>query len=78
MNLKCFALAAMSIVSAQAAFAQYAPAGDRIKTAWAEKIDVDNVRPEYPRPIMERDSWKNLNGLWEYAIAPKGCGAFEI
>ena len=72
MNLKCFALAAMSIVSAQAAFAQYAPAGDRIKTAWAEKIDVDNVRPEYPRPIMERDSWKNLNGLWEYAIAPKG------
>jgi beta-galactosidase/beta-glucuronidase len=50
--------------------AQWQPAGDKIKTAWADKIDVNNVLPEYPRPIMERESWKNLNGLWEYAITP--------
>jgi beta-galactosidase/beta-glucuronidase len=54
------------------AFAQWAPAGDKIKTPWAEKIDVNNVLPEYPRPIMERAEWKNLNGLWQYAITGAG------
>lgn len=53
-------------------FAQWRPAGDKIKTAWAEKIDPSNVLPEYPRPIMERDKWQNLNGLWDYAILPVG------
>jgi beta-galactosidase/beta-glucuronidase len=53
-------------------FAQWGPAGDKIKTAWAEKIDVNNVLPEYPRPMMERTDWQNLNGLWEYAIAKAG------
>ncbi|MFV0591721.1 MAG: glycoside hydrolase family 2 protein [Draconibacterium sp.] len=54
------------------AFAQWQPAGDKIKTAWAEKIDVNNVLPEYPRPIMERADWQNLNGLWNYAITEAG------
>lgn len=53
-------------------FAQWAPAGDKIKTAWADKIDVNSVLPEYPRPIMERADWKNLNGLWNYAISEAG------
>lgn len=53
-------------------YAQWSPAGDKIKTKWAEKIDVNNVLPEYPRPIMERSEWKNLNGLWEYAIQKAG------
>lgn len=52
--------------------AQYKPAGDKIKTTWGENIDPNNVLPEYPRPIMERSEWKNLNGLWEYAIRPVG------
>lgn len=52
--------------------AQWKPAGDKIKTKWAETINVNNVLPEYPRPIMERADWSNLNGLWEYAILPKG------
>ena len=53
-------------------FAQWKPAGDKIKTAWAEKIDVNNVLPEYPRPIMERADWMNLNGLWDYSILKAG------
>lgn len=53
-------------------FAQWKPAGDKIKTPWADKIDVNKVLPEYPRPIMERPDWSNLNGLWEYAILPVG------
>lgn len=24
--------------------------------------------PEYPRPALRRDSFENLNGLWQYAI----------
>lgn len=50
------------------AFAQWKPVGDKIKTKWADAIDPADVLPEYPRPIMERSSWKNLNGLWQYAI----------
>ncbi|MDR2815391.1 MAG: beta galactosidase jelly roll domain-containing protein [Proteiniphilum sp.] len=53
-------------------FAQWQPAGDKIKTRWASEIDVNNVLPEYPRPIMERAEWQNLNGLWDYAIRPAG------
>ena len=52
--------------------AQWQPAGDKIKTKWASEIDVNNVLPEYPRPIMERTEWQNLNGLWNYAIQPAG------
>ena len=52
--------------------AQWQPAGDKIKTKWASEIDVNNVLPEYPRPIMERGEWQNLNGLWDYAILPVG------
>jgi len=53
-------------------FAQWKPAGDKIRTPWAEKIDVKNVLPEYPRPIMERADWMNLNGLWDYSILKAG------
>ena len=52
--------------------AQWQPAGDKLKTKWASEIDVNNVLPEYPRPIMERSEWQNLNGIWDYAILPIG------
>lgn len=55
--------------------ARWKPAGDRIKTHWAEKIDPADVLPEYPRPIMEREAWMNLNGLWNYAVVPAGTPA---
>ena len=53
-------------------FAQWQPAGNKLKTPWASQINVNNVLPEYPRPIMERGEWQNLNGLWNYAILPVG------
>ncbi|MBQ0129912.1 MAG: beta-galactosidase [bacterium] len=53
-------------------FSQYKPAGDKIKTDWASEVVPENVLPEYPRPLMVRPTWKNLNGLWQYAITPKG------
>lgn len=39
-----------------------------IQTPWADQVTVDNVWSEYPRPQMVRPEWKNLNGLWEYAV----------
>lgn len=54
------------------AFGQWKLAGDRIKTSWAGQTDVKNILPEYPRPLMERAEWQNLNGLWEYAIQKRG------
>jgi beta-galactosidase/beta-glucuronidase len=52
--------------------AQWKPQGDKIKTKWAEQVDSNKTLPEYPRPIMERSQWKNLNGLWNYAIQEFG------
>lgn len=39
-----------------------------IKTPWGEQLNPDCVFQEYPRPQMARESYLNLNGLWEYAI----------
>jgi len=52
--------------------AQWQPQGDKLKTKWAETLNPNNVLPEYPRPLMERAEWQNLNGLWDYAILPLG------
>ena len=71
MKKNILAVCAVALLST-AAFAQWKPAGDKIKTKWAEEINPENVLPEYPRPIMERSDWKNLNGLWKYAITKKG------
>jgi beta-galactosidase/beta-glucuronidase len=72
MKMKVRLLVCMGWLMAFSAFAQWHPAGDKIKTRWASQIDVNNVLPEYPRPIMERAEWQNLNGLWNYAILPIG------
>jgi hypothetical protein len=65
-------VAVAALFSIVAASAQWAPAGDNLKTHWGENLDPENVWPEYPRPIMERAEWDNLNGLWNYAIRPAG------
>lgn len=45
--------------------------GGKIVTPWAEKVNPASPLSEYPRPQMVRDTWKNLNGLWDYSIRPK-------
>lgn len=46
------------------------PADNPLMTRWADDVNPDEPLPEYPRPQMKRKEWKNLNGLWKYAIAP--------
>jgi hypothetical protein len=43
-----------------------------ILTQWASRVDPLKPWPEYPRPDLVRKNWINLNGLWDYAITPKG------
>ena len=51
------------------AFAQdWQPAKGPLMTRWAKEVTPDKVHPEYPRPQMVRNTWRNLNGLWDYAI----------
>jgi len=46
-----------------------------IVTRWAKEVTPDNVWQEYPRPQFVRDQWKNLNGLWDFALQPKTAAA---
>jgi hypothetical protein len=40
-------------------------------TPWASEVSPANALPEYPRPTLVRAAWRNLNGLWEYAVTDK-------
>jgi len=49
--------------------AEYAPVpGAFPLTRWANDVSPQNVLPEYPRPMLVRKDWMNLNGLWDYAV----------
>ena len=37
-----------------------------LMTTWGENLTSDNAWQQYPRPSMARDSWMNLNGVWQY------------
>ncbi|MEU3949504.1 PA14 domain-containing protein [Streptomyces sp. NPDC029526] len=43
-----------------------------LRTRWADEVGPDNALPEYPRPQLTRDKWRNLNGRWQFAAAQEG------
>ena len=72
MKARFIVMAAVALLVAGSINAQqWSPAGDRIRTPWAEEVSPTNSHPEYPRPQMVRSEWQSLNGLWDYAITPK-------
>lgn len=73
-NLSTMAALAVTATMSTAACAQWKPAEGPLFTKWAADVSPDNVRGEYPRPQMVRKDWRNLNGLWEYAIRPRQEG----
>ncbi|OQE47331.1 hypothetical protein PENCOP_c001G07563 [Penicillium coprophilum] len=40
-----------------------------LTTPWTDKVGT-KPWPEYPRPLLQRSEWKNLNGVWKYQSAP--------
>ena len=49
-----------------------------LKSKFYEEVG-DHPLQEYPRPQLERDSYINLNGYWNYAIRKKrqDLGTFD-
>ncbi len=43
----------------------------QLYTKWGRKIDPEHVLQEYPRPLLVRENYTNLNGYWEYAFTEK-------
>ena len=41
-------------------------------TKWGAALDRSCPLPEYPRPQLRRESFYNLNGVWDYAITASG------
>src|SRR5688572_17255635 len=50
---------------------QWQPQKPPLPTRRANAASPDKLHPEYPRPQLVRQNWRNLNGLWNYAIQPK-------
>ena len=72
MEMKNIMLLAGALTLAAIAKGQtsWKPAGNKILSEWAAKVDPAKVLPEYPRPQLVRKDWVNLNGEWNYSILP--------
>ncbi len=55
----------------------WVPASSPLTTRWTADVTPSNVHPEYPRPMMRRERWMNLNGLWESAITGRDAEPTE-
>ncbi len=66
------ALLCVAIPAGPASAEAWKPKQAALMTRWAKDVDPAKTLPEYPRPQMTREKWQNLNGLWDYAIRPKG------
>ncbi len=80
--LGVFATFAQDAVSTTPAPHAWQAAENVLMTPWGETVTPENAWREYPRPQLVRDNynkwmWQNLNGLWDYAITPRGSGIPE-
>jgi beta-galactosidase/beta-glucuronidase len=46
------------------------PFESQLITQWGTDVTAENAWTEYPRPQLVREQWQNLNGQWDYAVAP--------
>ncbi|HWD91450.1 MAG TPA: glycoside hydrolase family 2 TIM barrel-domain containing protein [Verrucomicrobiae bacterium] len=71
-GLACLlAVAGLLLVNSPAHASDWQAVPGKMMTRWGGQVTPGNAWREYPRPQFERKEWKNLNGLWDYAITPK-------
>ena len=68
---KVFVMALLSLIFVKVN-GQWRPQDCMLSTSWTSEVSSENCLKEYPRPILQRTEWKNLNGLWKYAIRKHG------
>lgn len=70
-------LAVLGLAIAGSSFAQtagdWSPVEGQLLTRWAQQVSPETPLPEYPRPQLQRESWVNLNGLWDYSITDRSA-----
>ena len=77
--LRMVLIMALLLGTGMTAMADWAPAGDKIKTRWAKDVDPNNPLPEYPRPIMARDAWVEPERSVELRhYGQRGCYAYGL
>ena len=67
--LMAFVLLAVVVespVGAQTSGTGYQKKTPPLETPWTAEVGPKNALPEYPRPQMKRERWKNLNGVWQF------------
>ncbi|WEK38314.1 MAG: glycoside hydrolase family 2 TIM barrel-domain containing protein [Candidatus Pseudobacter hemicellulosilyticus] len=66
-----FVIGCLFLLSFSALNAQWRIQPNSLVTDWARKVNPENAWQQYPRPQLQRASWMNLNGLWDYALTEK-------
>lgn len=77
MSLKLFrgACVGLTVLISQTGQGAWSAKRAPLMTPWASEVSPQNALPEYPRPQLQRDTWMNLNGEWEFAPARAGEAA---
>jgi beta-galactosidase/beta-glucuronidase len=70
--LRICGIIGFALAAAVARADDWTPAKGPLATRWAKDVAPEKVHPEYPRPQMVRADWRNLNGLWQFAVASAG------
>ena len=66
--LTIVALLTLETLTAQ----NFKSADTQLKTPWIDMVKKEKPLNVYPRPVMERSDWLNLNGIWEFQQAFDG------
>ncbi len=70
--LLVFLLLLSSFAPRSAGAGEWKKGNPPLATRWFSEAGPEQARPEYPNPAMAREAWMNLNGLWRYAVRPRG------